>query len=219
MVAPEPPVVNGCTRSVRRGGGGQVSRKRLTCQDSATVSWSRLFSKNHLWTTGGTGEVIHGSLVAGATVTWSHPRRKTADHATATWSLKPIYKYLYLLTCSCGRFSVDNSIVEQGSEKKGRGIQEGDAIGPFILTEISQEERKGKGATLTALKGVLASVAFFWANTSESTHWLSVPADSNHARPLGEAANFNKALCVWHSTAKHVNSLKTLETATASWSR
>jgi hypothetical protein len=40
---------------------------------------------------GGTRKVIHGKLVAVRTVSWSRPRRKTADQATVSWSLKPIY--------------------------------------------------------------------------------------------------------------------------------
>jgi hypothetical protein len=44
-----------------------------------------------LWISVGTKKVIHGKLVAVPTVSWSRPRRKTADHATVSWSRKPIY--------------------------------------------------------------------------------------------------------------------------------
>ena len=53
-----------------------------------------------LWISGGTRKVIHGKLVAVPTVSWSRPRRKTADRATVSWSLKPIYNTYIFLTCS-----------------------------------------------------------------------------------------------------------------------
>ena len=43
-----------------------------------------------LWISGRTGQVIHGNLVAGPTVSWSRPSRKPAGPATVTWSHKPI---------------------------------------------------------------------------------------------------------------------------------
>jgi hypothetical protein len=55
-----------------------------------------LASPNDLRVTDGMREVIHGNLIAGSTVSWSRPRRKTAGHATVSWSHKPIYNNLYL---------------------------------------------------------------------------------------------------------------------------
>ena len=48
----------------------------------------------------GGGKVIHGILVAGATVTWSRTGRKNAGRAGNLVAQTYISKYLYLLTCS-----------------------------------------------------------------------------------------------------------------------
>jgi hypothetical protein len=59
-----------------------------------------LASPHDLGVTDGMREVIHGRLVAAPTVSWSRPRRKTAGHATVSWSHKPIYNTYIFLTCS-----------------------------------------------------------------------------------------------------------------------
>lgn len=49
------------------------------------------------WISRWKGRVIHGTLVAGTTVSWSRHSRDSAASATVSWSPKPIYN-TYILT-------------------------------------------------------------------------------------------------------------------------
>ena len=72
-------------------------------------------------TSGRTTEVIHGNSVAGSTVTWSRTQRKTADHATVTWSHKPICIIpISFLPVVAHPDSVDNLRIGQG-RRNGSG--------------------------------------------------------------------------------------------------
>ncbi len=61
-----------------------------------------------LWISRSKRRVIHGHLVAPATVPWSRPSRKTAAPRTVTWSRKPILIPISL-PFSCSALVVDNS--------------------------------------------------------------------------------------------------------------
>jgi len=81
-----------------------------------------------LWITAWSARVIHGQLVAAPTVTWSRPRRKTADHATVSWSPKPIVRIpLSYLPVVDDRQSVDKarSLMLQASRTKTSTMQKG----------------------------------------------------------------------------------------------